>query len=223
MLSIVDSTIAVIDSGIGGISVLKRLIDKFEYGNYIYYADNLYMPYGNKSKKFLKDRLENIINILINQYNVSKIIIACNTASSILSKNSNSNIITLDFDKTGTYFTTNLTKKNIKNNKTIADKNLAELIEKNIYNKRKIETIVKRHVAIHHIQDEKNLILGCTHYELIKNVIKNFCPNTNIELNSDSIMNKIQYIPKIKNLNIKIILSKASIEYENKILRLLEE
>ena len=49
-----SNSIAIIDSGIGGISVLKALINKFGTGNYIYYADNLYMPYGNKSKTVIK-------------------------------------------------------------------------------------------------------------------------------------------------------------------------
>ena len=39
--------IAIIDSGIGGVSVLKQLTNKHGGGNFIYFADNLYMPYGN--------------------------------------------------------------------------------------------------------------------------------------------------------------------------------
>jgi uncharacterized cofD-like protein len=69
-----NSTIAVFDSGIGGISILKQLIQKFGCGNYIYYADNLYMPYGSKSKNFIKHRVDTIIDKLNNEYNADLII-----------------------------------------------------------------------------------------------------------------------------------------------------
>ena len=84
MLKGKNPTIAIVDSGIGGVSVLKQLIAKYNGGNFIYFADNLYMPYGNKNKIWLKNRIEEIIGILQDRYNVDYIIIACNTASSVL-------------------------------------------------------------------------------------------------------------------------------------------
>ena len=79
-----NPTIAIIDSGIGGVSVLKQLIEKFKAGNYIYFADNLYMPYGNKSKTWLKKRIEFLLNSLKTKYGIKHFIIACNTASTTI-------------------------------------------------------------------------------------------------------------------------------------------
>ena len=93
-------TIAIIDSGIGGMSVLKQLAHKFG-GNYIYYADNEFMPYGNKSKSEISKRVENVINFLFKHYQVSKVIIACNTASTCYNNNQK-NVFPMKFYKNKT-------------------------------------------------------------------------------------------------------------------------
>ena len=46
-------SILVMDSGAGGISTLKVLRKILPYEDYIYFADNKNMPYGNKSRAFL--------------------------------------------------------------------------------------------------------------------------------------------------------------------------
>ena len=70
MLNKLKTTIAVVDSGIGGTSVLSELIEKYPHYNYIYFADNLNMPYGKKSKRFLLKRAKEIIDVLKNSYKV---------------------------------------------------------------------------------------------------------------------------------------------------------
>ena len=48
-------SILVMDSGAGGISTLKVLRKILPYEDYIYFADNKNMPYGNKSRALLAD------------------------------------------------------------------------------------------------------------------------------------------------------------------------
>ena len=48
--SSVNKPIAVFDSGLGGIRVLKELVKLMPNENYIYYGDSYYAPYGTKSK-----------------------------------------------------------------------------------------------------------------------------------------------------------------------------
>ena len=69
-----------IDSGIGGLSTLAAAINQNKT-NYIYFADNLYAPYGNKSETFLRNRLKIIIENLRKNYNISMVVLACNTAT----------------------------------------------------------------------------------------------------------------------------------------------
>ena len=52
--------------------LVKQLIQKYKTGNYIYFADNLYMPYGTKDKSFVKNRVEEIIEFLKKEYKVKK-------------------------------------------------------------------------------------------------------------------------------------------------------
>ena len=49
-----DLPIGVIDSGIGGLSVLNALTRKLPFESFIYYGDNKNAPYGNKSLDFIK-------------------------------------------------------------------------------------------------------------------------------------------------------------------------
>ena len=146
MLNKLNPTIAVIDSGIGGVSILRQLIEKYKCGNFIYFADNLNMPYGNKSKLWVKNRMDQIISILQEKYKVDYIIIACNTASASIDVNNYKNVEVMQFNQNLTYFATELTKKNLNNIKVIADKNLAKEIEKNIFNARVLELTIKRHI-----------------------------------------------------------------------------
>ena len=93
--------IGVIDSGIGGLSLLKNLSNLYPNENYIYLADNQYAPYGNKSKKWLVARINELIEYLYANFNVKMVILACNTASSCIDsikKNSPVSVVGLDLN-----------------------------------------------------------------------------------------------------------------------------
>lgn len=74
--------IAVIDSGVGGLSVLQALEQELPDIPYVYHADSMYAPYGDKSPEFLIDRVNKIAQFLISHYPISSFILACNTSSS---------------------------------------------------------------------------------------------------------------------------------------------
>lgn len=215
-----NQTIAIIDSGIGGVSVLRQLIDKFNSGNYIYFADNLYMPYGNKNKKWLNIRLKEIINILKKKYNIKLIIIACNTASASLDEDI-SGVIKMKFDSTKLYFATKLTKKNLPNIEIVADSTLAKQIETNIFNPKAINKIIKHHVKAHKLNNLKEFVLGCTHYELVKDCFEKHCPNSKVIRNSEKVIDEIVLDSVCDELNVVVMLSQKNKELENKIYKLI--
>ncbi|MGN0782054.1 MAG: glutamate racemase [Christensenellales bacterium] len=72
-------SILLIDSGAGGISTLKVLRKVLPYEDYIYYADNKNMPYGNKSRAFLAENASEIIKKVSEDYSLKMIVLACNT------------------------------------------------------------------------------------------------------------------------------------------------
>ena len=69
--------IGIIDSGIGGLEIVKRLNPN---NDYIVLMDNAFFPYGNKSKEFLLKRTFYLVKYLISK-SVDKIILGCNTLS----------------------------------------------------------------------------------------------------------------------------------------------
>lgn len=73
--------IGMLDSGLGGLSVLKKCIDIMPYENYIYYGDSLHAPYGTKSLDEVRALSMNAVDYLL-QRGVKGIVVACNTATS---------------------------------------------------------------------------------------------------------------------------------------------
>ena len=77
-----DSPIGIFDSGLGGLTVLKKIKELLPNENYIYFGDTAHLPYGSKSKKNIIEYSEEISHFLISK-NVKAIVVACNSASSV--------------------------------------------------------------------------------------------------------------------------------------------
>ncbi len=73
-------TIGVFDSGVGGLSVAKKIRELLPHENLLYLADSLHAPYGEKSASFINERARIIVQFLINQ-GATLIVVACNTAT----------------------------------------------------------------------------------------------------------------------------------------------
>ena len=222
MLNKLKPTIAIVDSGIGGVSVLRQLIQKYHAGNYIYFADNLYMPYGKKSATFLKNRVEYIIDYLNKFYKPDIIFIACNTASSVL-KGKMKNVKTIDFKPDYPILATKLTSQQLAGFNVIVANNLASQIEKHIGNIAVLDRYIKNVVTNLKLNQYKYITLGCTHYELVKDLFIKHCPNTEFMLNSSHMVENAKYKPKQGLKTIKIILSRKDEKYEKQILNLINE
>ncbi len=76
------SSIGVFDSGVGGLTVVKELIRQLPYENIVYFGDTARVPYGIKSKEtVIRFSIENILFLL--KHDVKLICVACNTVSSV--------------------------------------------------------------------------------------------------------------------------------------------
>jgi glutamate racemase len=72
--------IAMFDSGVGGLTVLKELISALPFESVVYFGDTARVPYGNKSREtIIRYSIENSRFLL--EFNPKLLIIACNTAS----------------------------------------------------------------------------------------------------------------------------------------------
>ena len=191
-----DRPIGIIDSGIGGISILNEVRKYLPCENYIYYADSINNPYGNKPKEEIIKIVDNIIKYFI-KYNVKIVIIACNTAStqtiSYLRNNYKDILfvavepaIKVAYDKykdknvlvmatPGTIHSDrlmSLAKEYYQKNRILLPcTNLAELIENE--NLEEIPIYLDNLFKNIDYNQIEVVILGCTHYPFIKKYIEN--------------------------------------------------
>lgn len=78
-----DKSILFYDSGIGGLSTLAKTIQILPNEKYIYFADNLHVPYGNRTNQEICDLVYANILALLKRFKIKLIVIACNTATSL--------------------------------------------------------------------------------------------------------------------------------------------
>ena len=76
-----DDYIAVFDSGVGGISVLRQLRKLMPEENFVYYGDSANAPYGSRPTEEVKQLSLAVADKLLAEYPVKALVVACNTAT----------------------------------------------------------------------------------------------------------------------------------------------
>ena len=76
-----DDYIAVFDSGVGGISVLRQLRKLMPDENYVYYGDSANAPYGSRPTEEVRQLTLAVAEKLTTEYPVKALVVACNTAT----------------------------------------------------------------------------------------------------------------------------------------------
>ena len=194
--------IGLFDSGIGGISILEKLKQLLPNENFIYLADNRNCPYGSKSKKEIislsKKNCEKLIEL-----NCKIIIIACNTSTTNSIKKLREIIaIPIIGIEPGLKPAIHYTKtKNIgilATEKTLGSKlffetlnqnriedihiheqigyELVNLIEEDSHSKQNLQKILEKYLVPMINKNIDCLLLGCTHYNHIKDIIEEIIP-----------------------------------------------
>lgn len=197
------SKIGVFDSGLGGLTVLKNLIEQHQDTDFIYLGDNARVPYGNKSEATIIKYSEQAVEFLLSK-GVHTIVIACNTSSAIALDYLNNKFEDVNFIgmiKPAVKGALNLTKnKNIGvigtqatiNSKSYL-KEIAEYGEYKVLTKATplfvpfVEAGMISHKAVDLIIEEylaefkgeiDTLILACTHYPFLIEGIRKYLGDT---------------------------------------------
>lgn len=193
-----ERPIGLFDSGVGGLSVLKKMREVFPNENFIYVADTLRMPYGTKSPQEIKDFTVECFNVLKDQ-NVKSAIIACNTSTSYgldavseafdfptigviapatkdaAKSTDNKKILLWATDATVNSKIYDKSLKEVDNNITIESQGcpkLVEVVEQGHGEDDIGYDICKEYVEISKSFDYDTLILGCTHFPLAESNIR---------------------------------------------------
>ncbi len=190
--------IGVFDSGIGGFTVVRKIFEKLPSLPIIYFGDTAHLPYGTKSPDAIKKYSVAAVKFL-KEKGADIIVIACNTSSAvamdvIIERNKHMPIFdmitpTVDYilekkyKKIGLIGTPTTINSGIynkllnKRNKAVtiypvACPLLVPLIEEGWLKNKVMDEVLKYYLSSYEKKNIEALVLGCTHYPLIKNQIK---------------------------------------------------
>ena len=210
--------IGIFDSGIGGLTVAKAVKDLLPKEHIVYYGDTKHLPYGDKSAQTVIDYSLKITKFLLSK-GCKCILIACNSASaaayeSVLELVDGRALVFNVIDPVVNYLDSNFNNKKVgligtkqtinsgvykvklgeKNKqivlKSLATPLLAHLIEEGFYGNNVSNEIIKEYLSSEELKDIEGLILGCTHYPLVKEQISLFYNNEKTIIDSSEIVAK---------------------------------
>lgn len=224
--------IGIFDSGVGGLTVAKEIKRLLPHEDLIYFGDTKHLPYGEKSKDVIIEYSTKITNFLLQQ-NCKAIVIACNTATANalneVMQSVNGKVPVIDVispvaekvayeihNNVGVIATkatvnSGLYKKSIrKQNKWIKVDELATpllvpAIEEGFKNHPITHAIIYNYLSNNKLKNIETLILGCTHYPLLIDEIKQYYGNRVRVIDS----------PNIVANHLKIILDKYHLLNDN--------
>jgi glutamate racemase len=192
-----NSPIGVFDSGVGGLTVAREIMRQLPNERIVYFGDTARVPYGNKSKETVMKYSRQIVHFLMTQQ-VKAIVVACNTASAYAldelehevdipiigvvrpgaraameaTKNGKIGVIGTEATiSSGIY--NRYIEKNDRSVKIIgkACPLFVPLVEEGLWEDPVTDEIARRYLAELIDRDIDTLILGCTHYPMIRSTV----------------------------------------------------
>jgi len=194
-----EDPIGVFDSGLGGLTVVKEIIHHLPNEKIVYFGDTARVPYGTKSSETIIRYSREIVKTLL-KHKVKMVVVACNTASSLalevlrkefhlpifgviepgarkaseVTRNKKVGIIaTSSTVKSGKY-----AKQIVHLDKKITVTSLAcplfvPLVEEGWFDHAVTYQVAQQYLSGMKKSKIDTLILGCTHYPLLKQVLHN--------------------------------------------------
>lgn len=198
-----DAPIGVLDAGFGGYTVVKELQQLLPQEDIIFYGDGKNQPYGNRSKRVILDLIRQCL-LFFQEKRVKVVAVGCNTISTLIDEyqddfpfkiisivRAGSDTVIQQHPKKVILLSTVFTSKSGCYEQYIHEtypdiqvisrgsKWLARLIEDGDFNLEKIKQEIRVSLddAVHQHPDADTLILGCTHFPLVKDTIQELYPH----------------------------------------------
>lgn len=186
--------IGIFDSGLGGLTVVREIKKKYPKASYVYLGDTARVPYGTRSPETIRKFAEEDTQLLIDK-NVDLIVVACNTVSSlaldVVKKHSSVPVYGViepalkkaieisENQKIGLVGTRATVNSDAYKGVTLRKhaSMLVPLIEEGFINGPELELFIARYFA-GFVDNVDTLILGCTHYPIIKDEIDKYLGGT---------------------------------------------
>lgn len=192
-----DAPIGVFDSGVGGLTVVREIMRQIPNEKIVYFGDTARVPYGNKSQETVTRFSEQIVRFL-KTFQVKTIVVACNTASAYamdaleqdcdvpiigvvkpgarmaaeVTRNGRIGVIATEATIGSQIYTQYIQELN--KNVTIYGKAcplFVPLVEEGLLEDPVTDEISRRYLTELIDIDIDTLILGCTHYPLIRSTL----------------------------------------------------
>jgi glutamate racemase len=198
---IANLPIGIFDSGLGGLTIVRAVRNLLPFEHLIYYGDTAHLPYGDKSPELIQEYSRDIAIFLKNRP-VKAIVIACNTASAValeVVKAVAGSIPVFDVVSPASLYALSIyqrkigiigTKATIRSGiykqllLQYAEKEigvvekatplLVPMIEEGWVHNRVSQDVIDAYLSDTGFEDIDTLILGCTHYPLIKAQIEQY-------------------------------------------------
>lgn len=195
--------IGIFDSGIGGLSVLHHAMKRMPDAEFIYYADEAHVPYGEKTVEEIQGFVEEILGFLLDQ-EVDAIVIACNTATSVATKEFRASysvpIVGMEpavkkavelYQNTGKRILVAATPVTIAGNKLhnllerVDKENDVDLLplpqlvrfaEQGEFDSEAVMSYLKKELQDSNLKDYVAVVLGCTHFNYFKESFQKIFP-----------------------------------------------
>ncbi len=198
MNQIAENPIGIFDSGLGGISVVRAMMDILPHEQLIYFGDTARVPYGSKSSETVRRFSRQITNFLLD-HQVKMVVVACNTASAVALEDLRSRWdlpilgvidpgaaaaqLVSPLNRVGVIGTTSTINSKAYDralkqlNPALAIQSqdcplLVPMVEENWPEDEVLMGVLKRYLAGFITNPVEALILGCTHYPYLKSAIQ---------------------------------------------------
>ncbi len=197
-----EQPVGIFDSGVGGLTVAAAIKSLLPHERLIYFGDTAHLPYGDKSSDSIRYYSANIARFLLDQ-GCKLVLVACNTASAAAYEDLQEKIgeqallinvidpvVEHIADETayerigvigtkgtilsGTYEKKLLQKKPGLDMVSMATPLLVPMIEEGFVYDDISNAIIRAYLSSEKLKNIQALILGCTHYPIIKNQIRKF-------------------------------------------------
>lgn len=195
-----EQAIGIFDSGIGGLTVMSQIAKQLPYEKILYLGDTARLPYGEKSPEtVIRYTIENAIFLM--EKNIKVLVIACNTATAFAIHKLHSifNIPVVGVIEPGAEQAVRVTKnhhiavigtkgtiqssayekkiRELNPNATIISKAcplFVPLVEEGLHKHEATSLIVHEYLSFLKREPIDTLLLGCTHYPILKDIIQSY-------------------------------------------------
>ena len=216
--------VLLIDSGSGGVNILKECVKICPYCNYLLYCDTENLPYGTKSKKELYEITKRNLEKIYSFFKFEYVVLACNTLTATVIDEIRKKFPLITFIGTVPAIKPALeenkakdvlviaTKATIKNNKLIKKykksgikllplNDLAPLIDQNLDCLDNLKDYLKLNLK----GQFKAIVLGCTHYQALTNQMHEVFPDVKIYNSANGVARRLlSFVGKQENINFQV-------------------